>query len=155
QQGKLSFSREVAAAAINNLNIDPERSVLLALGAASITYSINKTVAAEAEDALHQALQALRVQFTLSGHTDPVSGVAFSPDGTRLATASGDKTAKVWDVASGQAVLTLSGHTDTVNGVAFSPDGTRLATASRDRTVRVYALNIEDLMSLVRKRITR
>ena len=92
---------------------------------------------------------------TLSGHTDTVRGVAFSPDGTRLATASWDKTAKVWEVSSGREVLTLSGHTDKVSGIAFSPDGTRLATASHDRTVRVHALNIEDLMSLVRRRITR
>ena len=71
-----------------------------------------------------------RELLTLSGHTDAVNGVAFSPDGTRLATASGDQTAKVWDVASGREVLTLTGHTDAVHGVAFSPDGTRLATAS-------------------------
>ena len=64
--------------------------------------------------------------------------MAFSPDGTRLATASGDKTAKVWDVASGREVRTLSGHTDAVYGVAFSPDGTRLATASWDKTAKVW-----------------
>ena len=95
------------------------------------------------------------MQYTLSSHTNRVYGVAFSPDGTRLATASMDKTAKVWDVSSGQEVRTLAGHTNTVYGIVFSPDGTRLATASGDRTVRVYALNIEDLMSLARRRITR
>ena len=52
-----------------------------------------------------------RELLTLPGHTDAVFGVAFSPDGTRLATASGDQTAKVWDVATGRELLTLAGHT--------------------------------------------
>ena len=47
----------------------------------------------------------------LSGHTNMVYGVAFSPDGRLVATASWDKTAKVWDVTSGQEVRTLFGHT--------------------------------------------
>ena len=69
QQTRLSFSRELAAAAINNLDTDPERSVLLALHAASVTYSVNKSVTPEAEDALHRAVQASRVRLTLTGHT--------------------------------------------------------------------------------------
>jgi tetratricopeptide (TPR) repeat protein len=81
--------------------------------------------------------------------------VVFSPDGTRLVTVGGDHAPRVWDVASGREVLTLSGHTQAVFDVTFSPDGTRLITASIDQTVRVYALNIEDLMALVRRRITR
>ena len=96
-----------------------------------------------------------REVLTLSGPTNEVVGVAFSRDGLRLATASRDKTAKVWNISSGRDVLTLSGHTSEVYGVVFSPKGTRLATASGDNTARVYALNIEDLMSLVRRRITR
>jgi len=64
--------------------------------------------------------------------------MAFSPDGKRVATASGDKTAKVWDAASGQALLTLRGHSSYVQDVAFSPDGKRLATASGDKTVKVW-----------------
>ena len=75
---------------------------------------------------------------TLKGHTSGVIGVAFSPDGTRLATASYDHTVKVWDAATGQKTLTLNGHTGSVNSVSFSPDGTRLASASYDRTVRVW-----------------
>ena len=51
---------------------------------------------------------------TLKGHTDAVMSVAFSPDGKRLASASGDQTVKVWDATSGQETLTLKGHTDAV-----------------------------------------
>ena len=75
---------------------------------------------------------------TLPGHRDCVRTVAWSPDGRRLATGSGDARAKVWDVETGKELLTLRGHSDSVYSVAWSPDGKQLATGGWDNTVKVW-----------------
>jgi WD40 repeat protein len=72
---------------------------------------------------------------TLEGHSSGVCSVAFSHDSARLASASNDKTVKIWDASSSACLQTLEGYSDWVRSVAFSHDSTRLASASDDSTV--------------------
>ncbi len=148
-QRQIAVARELSAAAVNNLEVDPERSILLGLQAVSISSIGGKPVLREAEEALHRAVGASRVQLTLRGHTGGLWFVTFSPDGKHLATSSHDKTAKVWDVATGKDLLTLIGHTAPVKGVAFRSDGKRLATSSDDGTAKVWdAITDKELLTL-------
>src|SRR5271156_3290131 len=71
---------------------------------------------------------------TLEGHSGSVSSVAFSHDSARLASASVDKTARIWDASSGECLQTLEGHSGSVRSVAFSHDSARLASATGDNT---------------------
>lgn len=76
-------------------------------------------------------------RMTLRGHThraDPV----FSPDGSRIASASYDRTIKLWDAATGEELRTLFGHQNYVIRVSFSPDGSMLASFANDRTIRLW-----------------
>ena len=67
-----------------------------------------------------------------------VSSVRTSPDGTRIVTASSDKTARLWDAETGRMLQVLEGHGGWVLSAEFSPDGTRIVTASHDRTARLW-----------------
>src|SRR5205823_6371788 len=80
----------------------------------------------------HQELKTLR------GHSGRVYAVAFSPDGQRIVTGSGDQTAKAWEAGSGKELITLKGHSYAISSVAFSPDGRRIVTGSWDTTAKVW-----------------
>lgn len=71
-------------------------------------------------------------------HSDTVFGVAFSPDGKRLATASADKFVKVFDLPAGTPAKSFEGHTQHVLDVAWTPDGKRLVSAGADAIMKVW-----------------
>jgi WD40 repeat protein len=75
---------------------------------------------------------------TYHGHTDRVRTIAWSPDGSRIASAGKDRTVQIWNVTAGESLLTYRGHSQTVRAIAWSPDGSRLVSASEDRTVQVW-----------------
>jgi WD40 repeat protein len=75
---------------------------------------------------------------SLRGHEGPVRSAAFSPDGSRIVTASDDNTARIWEAATGKELAILRGHEGGVYSAAFSPDGSRIVTASSDNTARIW-----------------
>jgi len=133
-QAQIASVRELSAAAVNNLDIDPERSVLLALQAVDKTYSVDGTVLPEAEDALHRSLQAVRVLYTLS----PASGGVFSPDGNRIATGDPDGLITIWHAKTSEPIQKLTGHNGGIINIAYSWDGSLIASTSEDKTAKIW-----------------
>jgi len=83
-----------------------------------------------------------------TGHAMRVDGLAFSPDGQLLATASADNSIRLWDIRSNRELRTLVGHVTGVKGVAFSPDGRLLASGSIDGTIKLWDVSTgEELRS--------
>ncbi|MCX6101269.1 MAG: hypothetical protein NTV92_07595 [Candidatus Bipolaricaulota bacterium] len=73
----------------------------------------------------------------LTGHLGAVYSIAWSPDGTRIATASSDGTARIWDAQTGNQLLILEQGTESRWGIAWSPDGTRVVTVRCGSMIRV------------------
>jgi WD40 repeat protein len=135
----IATSRELAMAAINNLEEDPELSIMLSLQA------LRAASTRDAEDALHSAIQASRVRMTLTGHEQGARMVEFSPDGKTIATASYAGQVVVWEASSGEKLFTVDGVI-----ARYSPDGAHLATGSKDGTVTNWNFATRDRLWRVR-----
>ncbi len=145
QQSDLASSRELAAAAVSNLQVDPQRSILLALEA------LKKSDTIEAQNALHQAILASRLINTISAGSQSLFGVAVSPDGAEFATAGMDGKLKVWSMSNlntlsdASPLLTVDNPVDfdpssEAGGstLAFSPDGKQIAVIAANQNTNIY-----------------
>jgi eukaryotic-like serine/threonine-protein kinase len=90
----------------------------------------------------------------LHEHGKGVTAVAFSPDGSRLATGSMDRTLRIWDLSTGEELTTLRGHSGTIVGIVYSSDGARVTSASDDGTVKTWEVSNKEALSLYRKKFT-
>jgi WD40 repeat protein len=93
---------------------------------------------AQAEWEKHPSPADFKLRQMLTGHTDYIRSVAWSPDGQTLASGSNDHTIRLWDAQTGRALQTLTGHSGYVISVAWLPDGHTLATGSNDETLRLW-----------------
>ncbi len=124
-------ARELGALAQSDLATDPRQSVGLALQAAKL----DPTPAAE--DTLRTAILESRVRKILRAGRGPVNAAAYSPDGSKVVTASADGTARVFRVRDGSILATLR-HKGSVTDATFSSDGRWIVTSSRDKTARLW-----------------
>lgn len=112
----------------------PIRNAVLSRGGKQLAISV------EAENVARLYDCASGAERELAGHSDFVSGLAFSPDGQTLATGSMDGTIRLWNTATGETRATLPGHMQETTDVAFAPDGQTLASLGRNESLKLWHL---------------
>jgi len=138
EQTRLAVAQQLSASALNNLDDDPQLSLLLALEAADTTAQ-DDVVIREAVEALHQSVLASRVEWVADlGSAGDSIGARFSPNGTRIAAGSSDGPIRVFDTDSGAVLAMFSGHSGRVPDLRWTPDGNIVTVGWDDDTVRLW-----------------
>ncbi len=150
-QRALSVQRALRARSLIPADREVEALELATLAVGAYGPSWTRDPPAEATAALEHVLAddaaIVRAERRLDAHEGQVWTLAYSPDGSRLATAAWDRVARLWDTNSGALLMSLEGHGSVIYALAFSQDGSRLATASHDKTTRVWDTGSGALLS--------
>ena len=154
EAGRVATARELAAAANANIDVDPERSILLALAAVEQSRRDDaESVLPEAEEALHRAVTASHIELRIPG----IGGrLDWSPDGTVFATEGPEDSGivDIRDAQTGETVRSFPGHDGDIVDVAFNHDGTLLATTGIDGAARIWKVATGELVHTVRMPLT-
>jgi WD40 repeat protein/serine/threonine protein kinase len=134
-QAQLQSLTQTAAARFGNADVPGALGIILEV----LPHRADRRSYTPGALSVFQRARAVDAQIlALTGHSNRVRSAVFSPDGSRIVTASWDKTARIWDTALGVELGRLVGHTDRVWFAAFSYDGRRIVTASHDKTARIW-----------------
>jgi WD40 repeat protein/DNA-binding SARP family transcriptional activator/class 3 adenylate cyclase len=145
-EATIARARELASAAVANLEVDPERSILLAIEAVDETRSVDGSVLPEAEEALHRAVTASRVVMTAPGRGGDLD---WSRRGV-FVTENPEGEIDIRDADTGDMVRSFQGHDGHITDVSFSRDGSELATTGEDGMLKVWNPSTGDLLASVR-----
>ena len=154
-EARISRARELAVTAIDQLDVDNQRGLLLAIEAVEMTHAVDGTVLREAQEALHHAVRASRLELSLPGLGGRID---WSPTGVYASTPTyGTEGPRVGvidirDDQTGEVVRSFPGHEGALTGVAFSPDGSELATTGADGALKVWDPTTGDLLTSVSER---
>jgi WD40 repeat protein/DNA-binding SARP family transcriptional activator len=136
QQARIANARGLAAAAVGEVGIDPDRAILLALAAVEETRAVDGTALPEAVAALHRTLRGSRIVYQVP---EAGSSLSISADGARFAVNDeADGSASVRETETGAEIVTVTAPEGRITSVGLSADGRLLGTAGEDGTVRVW-----------------